>query len=137
MSSIRSTLDSFPSREWDLRRDQRGGNQASGQVEDAMQEKGFTKAEMARPMHTSRAALDRLLDPENGAITLSTLAEGRRGGPRNSPGTGVRDGGAGDAGLLPFVGREPKNRPYWVLATPPTIRLPGICPPETSPCRPL
>ena len=43
------------------------------QVEDAMQQKGFTKAEMARRMHTSRAALDRLLDPENGAVTLGTL----------------------------------------------------------------
>ena len=43
------------------------------QVEDAMEQKGLTKAEMARRMHTSRAALDRLLDPENAAITLSTL----------------------------------------------------------------
>src|SRR5262245_29212141 len=33
------------------------------QVEAAMQQKGFTKTEMARRMHTSRAALDRLLDP--------------------------------------------------------------------------
>jgi antitoxin HicB len=43
------------------------------QVEAAMQQKGLTKAEMARRMHTSRAALDRLLDPDNGAVTLSTL----------------------------------------------------------------
>lgn len=43
------------------------------QVEAAMQEKGISKTEMARRMHTSRAALDRLLDPENAAITLSTL----------------------------------------------------------------
>jgi len=43
------------------------------QVEAAMKERSLTKAEMARRMHTSRAALDRLLDPENGAITLSTL----------------------------------------------------------------
>jgi antitoxin HicB len=43
------------------------------QVEDAMHQKGLTKAEMARRMHTSRAALDRLLDPDNDAITLSTL----------------------------------------------------------------
>ncbi len=28
---------------------------------------------MARRMHTSRAALNRPLDPENGAVTLSTL----------------------------------------------------------------
>ena len=43
------------------------------QVEAAMKEKNFCKAEMARRMHTSRASLDRLLDPENPAVTLSTL----------------------------------------------------------------
>jgi antitoxin HicB len=43
------------------------------QVEAAMEQKGLTKAEMARRMHTSRAALDRLLDPGNDAVTLSTL----------------------------------------------------------------
>jgi predicted XRE-type DNA-binding protein len=43
------------------------------QVEAAMKEKNFSKAEMARRMHTSRASLDRLLDPENDAVTLGTL----------------------------------------------------------------
>jgi antitoxin HicB len=43
------------------------------QLETAMREKKFSKAEMARRMHTSRAALDRLLDPEYEAVTLSTL----------------------------------------------------------------
>jgi antitoxin HicB len=43
------------------------------QVAAAMQKKGLTKAEMARRMHTSRAALDRLLDPDNAAVTLGTL----------------------------------------------------------------
>lgn len=43
------------------------------QVEAAMQEKGFSKSEMARRMQTSRAALDRLLDPHHDGITLSTL----------------------------------------------------------------
>jgi antitoxin HicB len=43
------------------------------QVEAAMQERGLSKSEMARRMRTSRAALDRLLDPENAAVTLSTL----------------------------------------------------------------
>jgi predicted XRE-type DNA-binding protein len=43
------------------------------QVEAAMEQKGLTKAEMARRMHTSRAALDRLLDPKNDAVTLGTL----------------------------------------------------------------
>jgi DNA-binding Xre family transcriptional regulator len=53
------------------------------QVEDAMKERKFSKAEMARRMQTSRAALDRLLDPDYEAVTLSTLrkaaiAVGRR-----------------------------------------------------------
>lgn len=43
------------------------------QVEGAMREKGLTKSEMARRMHTSRAAIDRLLDPANDAVTLGTL----------------------------------------------------------------
>jgi DNA-binding Xre family transcriptional regulator len=43
------------------------------QVAAAMEEKQFSKAEMARRMGTSRAALDRLLDPEYDAVTLSTL----------------------------------------------------------------
>jgi len=43
------------------------------QVEAAMKEKGFSKAEMARRMRPSRAALDRLLDPQHDALTLSTL----------------------------------------------------------------
>jgi len=43
------------------------------QVEDAMKQKRLTKAEMARRMHTSRAALDRLLDPKNDAVTRVTL----------------------------------------------------------------
>jgi len=45
----------------------------SRQVEAAMKEKNFSKAEMARRMHTSRAALDRLLDPGYEAVTLNTL----------------------------------------------------------------
>ncbi|HEV3113595.1 MAG TPA: helix-turn-helix domain-containing protein [Candidatus Binataceae bacterium] len=43
------------------------------QLEAAMKERHFSKAEMARRMHTSRAALDRLLDPDYHAVTLSTL----------------------------------------------------------------
>jgi len=45
----------------------------SRQLEAAMAEKGLSKAEMARRMHTSRAALNRLLDPENDSVTLNTL----------------------------------------------------------------
>jgi antitoxin HicB len=45
------------------------------QVEAAMKERNLTKAEMARRMHTSRAALERLLDPEYNAVTLATLSK--------------------------------------------------------------
>jgi DNA-binding Xre family transcriptional regulator len=43
------------------------------QLEAAMIEKKFSKSEMARRMHTSRAVLNRLLDPKSEAITLNTL----------------------------------------------------------------
>jgi len=36
-------------------------------------ERGATKSAMAEKMHTSRSALDRLLDPANVSITLQTL----------------------------------------------------------------
>jgi antitoxin HicB len=43
------------------------------QIDDAMKEQGLTKTRMAALMHTSRAQLDRLLDPTNGGATLETL----------------------------------------------------------------
>lgn len=43
------------------------------QLAVAMKEKQYSKAEMARRMQTSRAALDRLLDPDSEAVTLNTL----------------------------------------------------------------
>ena len=43
------------------------------QLEATMKEKKVTRTEMARQMHTSRAALNRLLDPENDSVTLATL----------------------------------------------------------------
>lgn len=43
------------------------------QIEHAMKEKRLSKTEVARRMHTSRAALDRLLDGQNGSVTLNTL----------------------------------------------------------------
>ena len=46
----------------------------SWQIEQAMKEKHIAKAEMARKMDTSRSQLDRLLDPNNASITLTTLA---------------------------------------------------------------
>jgi antitoxin HicB len=43
------------------------------QITEAMKTAHISKAEMARRMQTSRAALERLLDPDNSAITLKTL----------------------------------------------------------------
>ena len=39
-----------------------------------MEDQDITKTELARRMKTSRAQLDRLLDPENESVTLGTLA---------------------------------------------------------------
>jgi len=43
------------------------------QIAEEMKKKNLTKTEMASRMKTSRAALERLLDPENTSITLITL----------------------------------------------------------------
>lgn len=43
------------------------------QVVQLMEEQDLTKTEMASRMKTSRAALDRLLDPANKSVTLQTL----------------------------------------------------------------
>jgi antitoxin HicB len=43
------------------------------QVQQAMKKEKLSKVEMARRMNTSRAALDRLLDPGNTSVTLQTL----------------------------------------------------------------
>ncbi len=44
------------------------------QFAKAMKEQRVTKAALARRMETSRAQLDRLLDPENQSVTLKTVA---------------------------------------------------------------
>ncbi|ESA35762.1 fis family transcriptional regulator [Leptolyngbya sp. Heron Island J] len=43
------------------------------QISQAMETQGLNKASMADAMNTSRSALDRLLDPENIAVTLKTM----------------------------------------------------------------
>lgn len=48
------------------------------QVKQAMEKDKITKVEMAKRMNTSRAALDRLLDPANASVTLQTLARAAR-----------------------------------------------------------
>ena len=44
------------------------------QIAKQMKKKSLTKTGLARRMRTSRAALDRLLDPASGAVTLETLS---------------------------------------------------------------
>jgi len=43
------------------------------QIEREMKRRKLTKSEMASRMKTSRAALERLLDPANTSVTLATL----------------------------------------------------------------
>jgi antitoxin HicB len=43
------------------------------QIEQAMRDQHLTKSAMAARMETSRAQLDRLLDPKNTSVTLHTL----------------------------------------------------------------
>jgi predicted XRE-type DNA-binding protein len=43
------------------------------QIEQAMTEQSLSKTEMAKRMNTSRAQLDRLLDPQNDKVQLDTL----------------------------------------------------------------
>ena len=43
------------------------------QIEDEMRRRKISKSALAKRMHTSRMAVDRLLDTTNGSVTLSTL----------------------------------------------------------------
>ena len=43
------------------------------QIQEMMKKKQLSKTALAEQMHTSRSALDRLLDPGNVSITLQTL----------------------------------------------------------------
>ncbi len=43
------------------------------QLSEAMKAQGLTKTAMAQRMKTDRRQLDRLLDPDNQSVTLSTL----------------------------------------------------------------
>jgi predicted XRE-type DNA-binding protein len=48
------------------------------QIKELMEGKNLSKSEMARRMKTSRAALERLLDPENSSVTLITINKAAR-----------------------------------------------------------
>jgi antitoxin HicB len=43
------------------------------QIEDEMRRRNISKTALAKRMHTSRMAVDRLLDANNGSATLNTL----------------------------------------------------------------
>ena len=43
------------------------------QIAKEMKKSNITKTELAHRMHTSRPVVDRLLDPSNQSVTLSTL----------------------------------------------------------------
>ena len=43
------------------------------QISEEMKQRKLSKTEMAGKMRTSRAALERLLDPVNASVTLATL----------------------------------------------------------------
>ncbi|AHC15307.1 helix-turn-helix domain-containing protein [Salinispira pacifica] len=43
------------------------------QLQEELKEKHMTKTELAQLLETSRAAVNRLLDPNNDAVTLHTL----------------------------------------------------------------
>ena len=53
------------------------------QLDALMQEQGISKTELARSMKTSRAQLDRLLDPDNESVTLGTLTRAAQAVGRN------------------------------------------------------
>ena len=48
-----------------------------------MKEQGISKTDLAKTMKTSRAQLDRLLDPDNESVTLGTLTRAAQAVGRN------------------------------------------------------
>lgn len=69
------TLDAFLARDGLLAETEEAALKQiiADQIKAAMAEKRLTKTAMASRMKTSRRQLDRLLDPENDSVTLSTL----------------------------------------------------------------
>jgi antitoxin HicB len=47
----------------------------AGQLQQEITARQMTKTSVAKAMGTSRAAVDRLLDPENTSVTLNTLGK--------------------------------------------------------------
>ena len=53
------------------------------QLDALMREQGISRTELAKTMKTSRARLDRLLDPDNESVTLDTLTRAAHAVGRN------------------------------------------------------
>lgn len=72
---IGSSLDQFLKKEGILEEARAAAIKESvaWKIQKAMKSAKINKVEMARRMNTSRAALDRLLDPSNSSVTLQTL----------------------------------------------------------------
>jgi antitoxin HicB len=70
-----STLDSFLKEEGVLEEFRAAAVKEviAWQIQEAMKKKKLSKNKMAALMDTSRAQLDRLLDPKQGNVTLETL----------------------------------------------------------------
>lgn len=45
------------------------------QIQEAMNQAGLSKSEMARQMNTSQSSLQRLLDPKNSSLNLQTITK--------------------------------------------------------------
>jgi antitoxin HicB len=73
--NIGSTLESFLKEEGNYEEAQSTAIKRviSWQLQETMKKQNISKSEMARRMKTSRAQLDRLLDPENDKVQLDTL----------------------------------------------------------------
>jgi antitoxin HicB len=69
------TFDSFLADQWLLEETEDAALKRiiADQITAAMAAQGLTKSAMAARMKTSRRQLDRLLDPRNDSVTLSTL----------------------------------------------------------------
>jgi antitoxin HicB len=53
------------------------------QLDALMEDQGLSKSALAKKMKTSRAQLDRVLDPDNGSVTLDTLTRAAKAVGRN------------------------------------------------------
>ena len=75
-STIGSSFDSFLKEEGIAAEVETGAVKKciAWQLREALESEHITRTELAFRLHTSRAAVGRLLDPDNDSVTLQTLA---------------------------------------------------------------